>query len=51
MAGSVFGAMRDHVATFTSTPSSSASCPRYVPHSQRMIAASTGQVNGLTPSV
>ena len=50
MAGSVLGAMRVHELTQTSTPFSSASVPRYLPQSQTMIATSTGQGNGFTPS-
>ena len=36
---------------FMSTPLSSASCPRYAPHSQTRMAASTGLGSGFTPSV
>jgi hypothetical protein len=36
--------------TFTFTPFSSASCPRYVPHGQQAMAARVGTPFGLTPS-
>ena len=42
---------RPGVAIRTSTPFSSASSPRYLPHSQSRMATSTGQGNGFTPSV
>ena len=46
----LFGAMRFHELTQTSTPFSCASGPRYASHSQTMMAMSTGQGSGLTPS-
>jgi hypothetical protein len=49
-AGKVFGAIRDQELMRTSTPFSSASTPRYAPHSQVRIAISTGFGSGLTLS-
>ena len=43
-------AFRAHVEILTSSPSSIASFVKYAPHSHSMIATSTGQGSGLTPS-
>jgi hypothetical protein len=49
VAGKVFGAMRFQLATSTSTPFSSASSPRYSPHSHTAMKVSTGLPSGFTP--
>jgi hypothetical protein len=50
IAGVVFGALRAQVEILTSRPSSIASLVKYAPHSHSMMATSTGQGAGLTPS-
>ena len=47
MAGKVFGALRVHELTQTSTPCSSAFVPRYASHCQTMMVASTGRLEAI----